>query len=35
MTMITLAGLLAAGLGIVASIGLLAVATRLDGCCAR
>lgn len=35
MTLITLGGLLAASLGILASIGLLAVATRLDNCCAR
>lgn len=35
MTTITLGGLLAASLGIVTSIGLLALATRLEGCCAR
>jgi len=35
MTYMTLAGFLAAGLGILISMGLLTIATYFDDCCAR
>jgi hypothetical protein len=35
MSMITLAGLLAAVIGVASSIGILAIATRFDSCCLR